>query len=427
MVFRDTLDRNYLTYTYRVRGINPFGQRSEWREVVVKGVDLTAPKAPEEVFALFDPKTKAVKITWKKTIKEGDLAGFIIGRSDRYEGPYVPISDRVYGINTIEAVDLKPVSHLRNFYVVTSIDTAGNSGRSVPAYAILTDSIPPSQPIGLKAQIDSLGVVSLSWQLGKELDLAGYNIYRANSSHEEFSIINKSLVLANEFTDMVDVNSLTKTAFYKIVAFDKSNNPSQYSLAVKVLKPDYLPPVPPQIKDFWVTNTEVKLTFMPSSSADLKAYQVYRKTDSLYQKIADLAKTDTVFYDKDVADRQVMWYFIKAVDIAGLISEQSFPQKIVMPTKGVSMPLLKLVAKKVDNAIEISWDSNAVSYDGVKLLLYKSYDSNALEQFKLVDYKEQKFIDSEMSANLVKYAVRLVNEKGVMSNFSPIVEVVIVR
>jgi len=422
IVFMDSIPQNYVPYQYRVRGITAFGEPSDWAEITVSGRDLTPPATPVNVIAV-SQGGKKVKITWKTPIKGKDLAGFVIGRSENYEGPYSPVDDKLYGITDTVAFDLNANVHQRNFYLVSAIDTAGNAARSLPAYSVIVDSIAPAKPVGLTATIDSLGVVKLHWPMGKEVDLEGYNIYRANNAKEEFSVINKAHVQDNNYMDMVDINSLTKDAYYKIVAFDKSNNPSEYSDMVRVKKPDYIPPVAPQITDFLVGDNNVKLKFMPSNSSDLKAYYVYRKIDTVFEKIAALSKLDTAFTDLKLPEKQVLWYTMVAVDSAGLLSKQAFPQRITLQIKGAELPNLMLSAKKTEKGVVISWDRSVLLPKGSKLMLYKSYNKNPLEQYTLIDNLSEDFTDIEFEKNdAVGYAVRIQLAGGVLSKISNIVE-----
>lgn len=424
IVFMDSIPKNYVPYQYRVCGITAFGEMGVWADIVIVGRDLTPPLEPVNVMAN-SVGGKKVKITWHNRPKENDLAGYVVGRSENYEGPYTPIDDILYNSTDTVAYDLRANSYLRNFYIVSAIDTAGNAARSIPAYVVIADSVPPETPIGLIATIDSLGVVKLHWEMGKEIDLAGYNIYRANSSKEEFSVINSVQVKDNSFMDMVDVNSLTKDVYYKIVAFDNSSNPSKYSSVVGIKKPDYIPPVPPQITAFWTEENSVKLKFMASNSSDLKEYYVYRKLDTVFEKIATLPKSDSMFVDLKLPEKQqVLWYTLVAIDSAGLHSEQAFPQRITLPTKGVQLPNLMLSAKKTSEGITISWDKTIQLPKGTKLMLYKSYGRDELEQYMLLDNLKDDFVDVEFKKEeAINYAVRLQIPSGNMSALSTKIEI----
>ena len=422
IVFMDSIPQNYVPYQYRVRGITPFGEPSEWAEITVSGRDLTPPAMPVNVVAT-SQGGKKVKVTWKMPTKNKDLAGFVIGRSENYDGPYTPIDEKLYGMTDTIGFDLNANIHQRNFYLVSAIDTAGNAARSLPAYSVIIDSIAPAKPLGLTATIDSLGVVKLHWPMGKEVDLAGYNVYRANNPKEEFSVINKTQIQDNNYMDMVDINSLTKDVYYKIVAFDKSSNPSAYSDFVRLKKPDYIPPVAPQITEFLVEEDRVKLKFMASNSNDLKEYYVYRKVDTTFEKIATLLKSDSVFVDLKLPEKNLLWYTMVAVDSAGLQSEQAFPQRITLPIKAAALPSVMLSAKKTDKGIVISWDKSIQWPKGAKLMLYKSYSKDALEQYKLIDNLNEDFTDVEFEKNeTIAYAVRLQLANGVLSSLSNKVE-----
>ncbi|KLT66676.1 fibronectin type III domain-containing protein [Pedobacter sp. BMA] len=423
IVFMDSIPQNYIPYTYKIRGITAFGEFGEWVEISVKGRDLTPPVAPANVNAV-SQGGKKVRISWTKPFKDKDLAGFVIGRSDNYEGPYTPVDDKLYGIGDTFAFDMNADVHQRNFYLVSAVDTAGNASRSLPAYVTIADSTAPAKPMGLTALIDSLGVVKLHWDMGTEADLSGYNIYRANSPKEQFSVINKAQVADNNYMDMVDINSLTSHAYYKIAALDKTSNPSAYSEMIAVKKPDYIPPTPPQISDFWISENSVKLKFMPSNSSDLKAYFIYRKTDTVFEKIGSLSKLDSMYTDLKLPEKRVLWYSIAAVDSSGLLSEQSFPQRILLATRAVDLPELKLKADKTDKGVVLSWDQKTSLPAGAKLMLYKSYGNNELEQYKLIEDLKLSFTDLEYrKGDAIKYAVRLQLPNGNMSVLSKPIEI----
>jgi fibronectin type 3 domain-containing protein len=423
IVFMDSIPRNYVPYAYRIRGITAYGETGNWSQITVSGRDLTPPGAPVNVVAA-SQGGKKVRISWRNPFKDIDHAGFVIGRSENYEGPYTPIDDKLYAIGDTLAFDLNASVHQRNFYLVSAIDTAGNAARSLPAYVIIADGIAPVKPVGLTAIIDSLGVVKLHWEMGKEADLAGYNIYRANSQKEEFSVINKAQVMDNNYMDMVDINSLTKNAYYKIVAFDKTNNPSAYSAVVAIKKPDYIPPTAPQITDFWVDEHNVKLKLMASNSSDLKEYYVYRKMDSVFEKVGTLLKSDTVFVDSKLPEKDLLWYTLVAVDSSGLLSEQSFPQRIQLPIKGIKLPDLMLRAKKSDKGVTISWDRTKQLPAGAKLMLYKSYGKDQLEQYTLINNLKADYTDVEVrKGEAVKYALRLQLPNGNVTALSTAIEI----
>lgn len=137
------------------------------------------------------------------------------------------------------------MAHGTNYYIVSAMDTAGNAAPSVPAYVIMTDTIPPDKPKGLFGKIDSSGIVHLTWKLGNEKDLMGYLVYAANDLKHTFVPVTKDFIADSTFTDSITLKTLTREIYYEIVAFDKNRNPSHYSDALELKRPDKIAPVAP--------------------------------------------------------------------------------------------------------------------------------------------------------------------------------------
>jgi O-glycosyl hydrolase len=88
------------------------------------------------------------------------------------------------------------------------------------------DTEPPAAPVGLVATADN-DMVSLDWNDNSETDLAGYNVYRSQTSGSGYDKINASLLADSNYVDN-DVNNFT-TYYYVVTAVDTNNNSSPYS------------------------------------------------------------------------------------------------------------------------------------------------------------------------------------------------------
>ena len=104
-------------------------------------------------------------------------------------------------------------------------DVAGNW--SVP----FTDTINlnaalPEPPTGLSG-ISGDGIATLNWTANSESDLAGYNVYRSQTSGSDYVQVNISLVTQNAYQDSGLTNGVTY--YYVVTAVDESDNESQYS------------------------------------------------------------------------------------------------------------------------------------------------------------------------------------------------------
>jgi hypothetical protein len=85
---------------------------------------------------------------------------------------------------------------------------------------------PPAAPTGLVATAGN-ETVSLDWDDNSETDLAGYNVYRSETSGSDYSQINGSLVLDSNYVDN-DVNNFTPY-YYVVTAVDDNDNESGFS------------------------------------------------------------------------------------------------------------------------------------------------------------------------------------------------------
>lgn len=91
------------------------------------------------------------------------------------------------------------------------------------------DTTAPTTPSGLTAMGGNASV-NLTWNANSESDLAGYNVYRSDSSNGTYIKVNNGLVNTSMFDDS-NLSAAT-TYFYKVTAVDTSSNESAQSSVV---------------------------------------------------------------------------------------------------------------------------------------------------------------------------------------------------
>ena len=128
----------------------------------------------------------------------------------------------------------------------------------------------------LAGRVDSCGIVLITWEKNSEPDFMGYKIFRANAEHENFIAVNHNLLTANVFIDTINLNTLTKKIFYKVVAVDANFNNSEYSTPLELSRPDTIPPASALIKRIETMNGSVTLRLEPSPSNDIAYYDAYK-------------------------------------------------------------------------------------------------------------------------------------------------------
>ena len=134
--------------------------------------------------------------------------------------------------HSITLTNLEPATTY--FYTVGSIDRANNASTELSEASFTTlaapDLTPPAAPASLGALPGSEQTV-LNWDANDELDLSGYRVERRVSGEGSFVAIASGL----EEPTYIDL-SLTNlvTYEYRIVAVDRSDNPSDPSTSISV-------------------------------------------------------------------------------------------------------------------------------------------------------------------------------------------------
>jgi hypothetical protein len=371
--FNDKSLVNYKVYTYRFFGYTLFGEKVQFAEVKAMPKDLTPPEQP----FLHQPqhvKPNEVLVTWEMNpVPAPDLKGFYVARANKNEGEFKVLHEAILSKNTRTFTDTTFIAGQLNYYIVQAIDTANNISSSFPVSVTLIDSIPPAKPVILSGKIDSLGVVTITVEKNKEKDLMGYRLFKANSAEHEFSVIYEGFVetdslnqkIQTVFKDTVTLNSLTPFIYYKVKAMDFNYNQSEFSEVLIVARPDTIPPVTPVFTNVVITEKQIELSFVPSSSADVKQHIIYRKTDqkSPWEILRTYDSKLNQFIDTNVTTGVTYYYTIRAKDNSGLFSGYASPVYGKPYDTGIRPPIENLNVKVDKKNIILTWDYTALKFE----------------------------------------------------------------
>jgi uncharacterized protein len=423
--FEDDSLLNYKWYSYRFYGTTSFGEKVLFAEVKGMPRDLTPPVAP----VLKQPKhvkPREVQVGWDMTVAAPDLKGFIVARSDRDTGTFQVLHKTLLPAKSRSFTDTGFSTDGINYYVVYALDTAGNISASYPGYVALVDSTPPAVPEVLSALIDSLGVVTIRVQPGKEKDLKGYRIFKANSDEHELSAIQEAFkkdkadtaALRSVFTDTVTLGSLTPNIYYRIKALDYNYNQSAFSKMIIVRRPDTVPPITPVFTNVLTGEKKVTLHFAPSESIDVKEQIIYRKTDpnSEWAVLSMMSGKQAQFIDTTVTPGITYYYSLRARDESDLYS--GFAYAVYgKPYKSPLPPVTNLTGKLQDKKIVLQWEYPATAKE-VFFIVYKKNKKGALEQVARVTAKT--FTDVGAGKENV-YAIKVLTADGEQSKLSAMI------
>ncbi|HVS96878.1 MAG TPA: hypothetical protein VHE54_10340, partial [Puia sp.] len=412
-VFIDSLPLNYHTYSYRIRGVNAFGEWSPWSDTLsASGSDLTPPSAPIVQTPKFT-HGRSLMLRWKKPVREPDFKGYVITRShNAAAGPYTAITNKLLSPSATEFEDTAAFPHGQNFYLVVALDTAGNMGTSIPAMGLVPDNTPPAAPVGLRGFIDRKGLVHLAWRSNVEEDVRGYKVYFANAADHVFSQITLRPTTDTAFTDSITLHTLTRSIWYKIAAVDWNNNHSPFSNAVQLKRPDIVPPVAPLAEKVYVDTGGVHIDWIQSSSEDVVRYVVYRKEGKgpwvpWASQRHDTSRVRFHFTDAAVKPFVSYAYTAEAVDDDSLHSGRPTPVQAMVKTVP-DLPALKTLTAEYDEKakrVRLRWQ-----YEGTGsyfFILYKG--TGTITRFRSVSAGQLEYIDNDLPAQggTVAYAIQV--------------------
>jgi len=354
-----TMERNYVPHRYRVLGITPFGELSIDAPIIsAMGRDRTPP-TPPLLTEVKDEKGKLV-VHWEQAEHSGDLKGYRVEKAPTALGGHYPLHTGLLPKNTTSFTDTSSFLVGENHYRVAAVDTSGNVSYSNAGYGFLIDSVAPAAPFGIAGVIDTTGLVTLHWPQGKEPDLLGYRVFFANAPDHEFNNVTPYPVADTLFRDTLQIKTLTKRIYYRVVAVDQNYNHSAFSRTLVLTRPDLVPPVAPVFKDYLVTDSAVTIHFIPSSSDDVARHDLQRKQQTgTWSTVLTMAANDTrrTWMDTTVNGPAYYSYQMLAVDSAGNISLDGLSLDVRVHERMKRDAVRQVTAVRTDdNMVHVSWD-----------------------------------------------------------------------
>ncbi|MFM8771222.1 MAG: hypothetical protein ACKOE4_04270 [Candidatus Kapaibacterium sp.] len=430
---------NYQPYYYKIVGNNAFAETDMLGIIKAVPRDGTPPAMPVAVKATHEG-VRDVVITWEMTepVSE-DLAGFLIMRDTAVDGSFDrAIVEKPLEKGARQYRDQNVILGGTYYYQVVAVDTARNAVRSMPAYVAFADSIAPSPGVLVKGTMDTNGVVRIVVQHPADRDLMGYRLLHANDPSHEFTVrrdlFNEDSVFNRSDTIIVDtleVRTLTKYAYYQVVALDYHFNEAAVSNTLAVPRPDIIPPVAPVIRDYVVTDSTILLDVVPSSSRDVRNHVALRRLFDAqnpdrvaWDSLSRMGQRDSIVEDRTPARSRTFQYAVVAYDSAGNKS-----------------PLSNIVTiKRVDNMVRPAVKDLSASYDSTtkRVTLRWSYErldephsfvvykktASGLQAYAMIkDDRQREYIDLNDARRGEVYAVKVICTSGAESKLSSTAEV----
>lgn len=412
----DSLPDNSSLYYYRIKGVTAFGEFGPPSDSIFGSGRLPIKYAPVIIDKQLVNNEK-VELTWEYPDEMNPyISGFKIYHSAApnkrkeviFEGKEP--QQRTF-------VDANP--DMTNYYLVSVYNNRDEKVSLIETYVARVDSFPPLPPQGLTGSIDSLGRVSLNWLANTESDLEGYRVYVSNHPNYEFVLCTSSLLLDTLFSEMINIQTLTRSIFYMVRAIDVRQNESDFSEMLELKRPDVIPPVAPRLLSVSEAKQGADLEWIPSSSIDVVQHHVYRRQerDTSFVRIASLPhKGEEVmrYSDSKVAGGEGYSYYLLAEDESGLLSPASNQHFVKIISNYKESVRLKF-SKRIDHVI-LEWDIHA-NKKVERVVVYRSEDEGDMRLYG--NSEEDQYVDKVLSPDKVyTYRVNAIYEDGSSSPMS---------
>lgn len=417
--FKDSLPANDHRYFYRIKGINAFGEYGPYSETI-SGIGIPAVENRPALDTIIVHHNQFIEIRWLLPGELKDqLAKIIITRAKNIKGPFLPIA--TFNKIIYSYTDQPPAA--ANYYRIKGITKQGKAIYSFPYFAQLIDTIPPAVPTGLKGIVGDAGIAQLNWNRNPEADLLGYRVFRANSLKEEFVEVSKKVLDQTTFTDTVTLHTLSPDIYYKMIAVDKNYNTSPYSAAIKIKRPDTIPPSAPLFTKAFPTDTSILLEWVNSSSEDAIQYALYRINiiDSSRVQISawDTKMIKTSYSDTAIQQGNTYYYQLLVRDDSGNTAVET-SSDIYFET-GIRPPIQTWKAEKQNNHILLHWQ---YQLPVKQYRIYRAKNNDLFTLYTTLEGSKTEFADKVLFlGNVYKYKITAVLPGDVKSTMSKVIEV----
>ncbi|MER5789095.1 PA14 domain-containing protein [Streptomyces sp. NPDC001980] len=191
--------------------------------------------------------------------------------------------------------------------------TANAAFTYAPRTEAAVDTVKPLAPTGFTAAYNrGTGKTTLRWAANKEMDLAGYRVYRRLSTTQWAKVSGSSLLTSPSFVDATPATG--QTFLYEVRAVDKAGRESAGSLDAAAVTVDRTGPATPT--GLTVTGDAWWATLAWQGVADAAKYEVYAASAAT-GPFTPLGTTTTTSYRTGAPVNTVRHYRVRALDALG--------------------------------------------------------------------------------------------------------------
>ncbi|MFI5548945.1 fibronectin type III domain-containing protein [Streptomyces sp. NPDC051738] len=225
-----------------------------------------------------------------------------------------------------------------------------------PRTSAAVDKVKPLAPTAPSVSYDAAtGKAKATWAKNKEMDLAGYRVYRRLKG-TPFGSTPLATTTSTTYTDAT-LPVTGATYYYQVRAYDKAGNESTGTAEKAVTTVDRT--APGQVTGLTATGTTAgnTLTWQPSSAPDVHHYEVWGAPDGQQDPDGPETLLGTSYTDFTAATGTAYTYRVHAVDGAMNVSPVSAPVTVTRPEPSGTPAPTGLTAVRHDDRTELHWDA----------------------------------------------------------------------
>ncbi len=255
----------------------------------------------------------------------------------------VPVSDTDFAQKLLTYSDTLEFAgqDARLRYAVRFVNSSGQKAAFSNVLLIEPTSKVAGKPFNLKAEILETAI-RLNWDApatnvdgSKPANILGYNIY-VSTERTELKLKNLAPITNTEFLDKSFEFGTNYKYSVRAVSLGSNGEPieSLSSDAIEVLPKDIFAPSPPSAITIAAAPNNLSIFFAVNPERDIAGYLIYRSTNPNPKKsdwtllTAEPIKTNT-FRDTKIESGRTYYYYLKAIDTSGNLSE---PSEIISET-----------------------------------------------------------------------------------------------
>ncbi len=362
---------------------------------------------------------RSVSLSWIP-VSDPRVEGYIIYRASNGKGDFkelVTLSGRYKASYVDDGGFLKHLEDNTDYFYKIVVYSA--KGKGPESKIVIGHTAPPPQsPTSITSQSGLPRMVVIKWKPVEDKSVIAYDIYRSLSKKGPFKKVGRVNGHMNTF--YVDKGLQDETTyFYSVVSVNYKGVDGKI-LAYTEATTKARPISPTGIKGEIVGAGKLKISWLPSPTADVVRYKIYRGISPDYLSyVGSVSSAKLSFVDKGLSPGFVYYYKVTALDKDGIESKTSEvasvkTKPLPLPPKGIRLQQLD------DNSVLVEWDNG--SSDTVKYEVFRRYYIVIAK--KIADTTDTKYTDKDVSGNTTYYYwIKSVDQYGQESKPSPVASI----